>query len=129
MLDLKAWIAKVTSDVKSKRSTEIGAWVNLASYTSASNAYTFPSDGYVFTYNAGSTSSVLNIIGSPDGGSTIGIGSINNGRNSLYVRKGMKCYVTGSFSAVRFSPIVGGVVRKLLNTLKTLTSERRWVTC
>ena len=26
-------------------------------------------------------------------------------------------------------PVVGGVVRKLLNSLKTFASERRWVTC
>lgn len=81
-----------------------GAYVNLASYTSASSAYVFPSNGYVFTYNAANASSLLTIKGATDSGGTIAIGA-QNARESLYVRKGMKCYVTGTFSAVRFTPL------------------------
>ena len=112
MLNVKKTLTKILGFVEDKESNSAGKFVDISGYNSANNMYTFPSDGYVFAFNAGNTSSVVSIVGDSDSGSTIGIGSINNGRDSLYVRKGMKCYVTGSFGAVRFSPINGGVLLK-----------------
>lgn len=84
---------------------DLAQWIDISGYTSA-NPYTFPSDGYVFTYNAGSTTSAYTIVGSTDNGSTVAIGNTNSGRTCLFVKKGMKGYLgAGSFSAVRYSAI------------------------
>lgn len=94
-------LADTTNRVEAKN-TE--AWVNLASYNSPSKTYTFPADGYIFSYHPSNDSSTITVLGATDGGSTIAIGS-TNARDSLFVKKGMKCYVSGTISAARYTPI------------------------
>ena len=102
-LKIKSIFEKLTTP----RSAALGEFVNLASYTSESSAYTAPSDGYVFVYNTSSQTGYLTVKGSTDDNSTVAVGAAG-GRTSLFVRKGMKIYLTGTSSAVRFSPISGG---------------------
>lgn len=82
----------------------LGAWVDIRSYTS-NNKYTFPSDGYVFVYNASNTSSYVSIEGATDAGSSLALGTTNSGRVGMFVKKGMKCYTVGTVSAARFNPL------------------------
>lgn len=74
-----------------------GNKVDLASYTSQSNMYTFPSDGYV-TMNSTTTSTGIMtcILNSADNKYVASLKATINGvyfANSWYVRKGLKCYV------------------------------------
>lgn len=85
----------------SSEPNDLGTYINIKSYTSG-NMYTFPSDGYVLVYN-GSDSAYAVIVGSTSANS-IACG-VASGRDSVYVRRGMRCYTTGSPSAVRFYPL------------------------
>lgn len=88
-----------TSKIKGgEHNTNIESQINLNSYTSFSNPYVFPSDGYVVVYASSSTSSsaYAKIMGETDSGYVITIGAY--GGNSYpsfatFVRKGMRCYV------------------------------------
>lgn len=124
MTKILDFVEDILGFVENKESNSIGDYVDISGYNSVNKMYTFPSDGYVFTYNAANTSSVLTVVGGTDSGSTIAIGSINSGRDSLYVRKGMKCYATGTFGAVRFNPINGGGY--FLKVLFHRLAERWW---
>ena len=89
----------------------IGTYVDVSSYSSSSNKYTFPSDGYlsVVAYSSSSYAELF-LYGSNDvdfGDLSAEYGS-HASKNELFVRKGMKCYVrtnTGN-NVLRFYPIV-----------------------
>ena len=87
-----------------------GNKVDLASYTSTSNLYTFPSDGYV-TMNSTTTSTgkLSGALYSADNHYVASMSTAINGvyfANSWYVRKGMKCYVVVSGGIVaEFYPL------------------------
>ena len=74
--------------------------------------FTFPNDGYVRLYASSNSSALVRIFDSPKSSYYLQI-SVNgttdtNDMNSIYVRKGMKCYyqrVTGTGSAV-FIPLI-----------------------
>ena len=85
---------------------ETGDWYNLASHVEG-NAYTIPHDGYIFAYNAANANSYVTVKGTPAGNDTIAFGGQNQ-RHCLFVKKGMRVYVVGSFSAVRYTPILWG---------------------
>lgn len=79
--------------------TTFSSAVNLSSYTSSANAYTFPSDGYLQLRSGDAVSDyvTLEVYGS-DGSGAFDITAktqVTNYReyNALYVRKGMKCYI------------------------------------
>ena len=105
-------ISLLADVTKRAEANAIGTWIDIRSYTST-NKYTFPSDGYVFVYNASNTSSYVSIEGATDAGSSLALGTTNSGRVGMFVKKGMKCYTVGTVSAARFNPISGGGVRKL----------------
>lgn len=90
-----------------------GNFYNLSSHVEG-NAYVLPADGYVFIYNDSSHSGLVTIKGSigHTGNDTIAMGGPNQ-RNSLYVKKGMRVYVSGSINAVRYTPISWGGGRNL----------------
>lgn len=87
-----------------------GNKVNIASYNSASNKYTFPSDGYVTMNSSSTTTGKLNgALYSADNKYIASMTATISGAyyaNSWYVRKGMKCYVELSGSMVaEFYPL------------------------
>ena len=77
--------------------------VAIHSYNSESNMYTFPTDGYVQIYSY-SGSVQADIYGADANTSNSKVFSFNvkanssltDGINSLFVRKGMKCVITGA---------------------------------
>ena len=99
-LNLKAWISKVTSWIQVKEECDLDTFVDVKSYTS-SNMYTCPCDGYILVYS-GSNTAYAAITGST--GTNVIAAGVASGRDSVYVRKGMKVYTVGSPSAVRFYP-------------------------
>lgn len=92
------------------RENGTGDFYNLANHIEG-NALVLPSDGYVFVYNDASHSGLITLKGSSGhtGNDTIAIGGPNQ-RHSLFVKKGMRVFVSGSFNAARFTPISGGGV-------------------
>ena len=99
---------RLSSTDKRVRENGTSNYYNLASHVEG-NAYALPSDGYVFIYNDSSHTGLLTVKGSAGhtGNDTIAIGGPNQ-RHSLFVKKGMRVYVSGSFNAARFTPISGG---------------------
>ena len=87
-----------------------GNKVDISSYTSQSNMYTFPSDGYV-TMNSTTTSTGIMtcVLESADNRYVASLkATISEAyyANSWYVRKGMKCYVALSGSMIaEFYPL------------------------
>lgn len=78
-------------------------YIDIKAYSSTSNAYTFPSDGYV--YVGGSTSNTISIYGaSVFGAKTFTISNAVNQYNSCFVRKGMRAVCTGT--VCRFLPLI-----------------------
>lgn len=74
--------------------------------------FTFPNDGYVRLYSSSNSSALVRIFGSSKSSYYLQISTngtaITNDMNSIYVRKGMKCYfqnVTGTGYAV-FIPLI-----------------------
>lgn len=95
------------NDVKNK----IGTSVNLASYNTSSNKYTFPHDGYLYIYSHTAAGAVgVFLYGSND----ILIGNVirvNGQFNSLaiFVQKGMKTYVgtnNGTDNGISYAPLI-----------------------
>ena len=90
---------------------DFGAEVDLT-HTSETNIFTFPNDGYVRLYASSNSSALVRIFGSSKSSYYLQISvngtAITNDMNSIYVRKGMKCYfqnVTGTGYAV-FIPLI-----------------------
>ena len=86
--------------------------VSLKGYTSTSNMYTFPADGYVFVSSESVASGAIRVVIAPaDAG--WGLASIYMNITatyqiqSMYVKKGMNCYVTQcpSGAAVNYSAL------------------------
>lgn len=85
-----------------------GSIVNIINYSSSSNAYTLPSDGYVAITCDSSTGTNVKvfIVGSFSFGCS-GSGQ-SYGRNALFLKKGMKVYVEyegSGFHTASFIPI------------------------
>ena len=90
---------------------DFGSEVDLT-HTSETNIFTFPNDGYVRLYSSSNSSALVRIFGSSESSCYLQISTngtaITNDMNSIYVRKGMKCYfqnVTGTGYAV-FIPLI-----------------------
>ena len=90
---------------------ELGTAVELTN-TSETNLFTFPNDGYIRLYSSSNGSALVKIFGSSKSSEYLQISTngtaITNDMNSIYVRKGMKCYfqnITGTGYAV-FIPLI-----------------------
>lgn len=103
--NLSAVTDGIANELNSKITTNtIGTRIDLLSYTDSNNPYTFPSDGYVFLNNASGKNGLLTIRDSNNNTqNTFSIGNAE-GRYSVFVRKGMKCYLTYSASNLYFCP-------------------------
>ena len=91
----------VISQISNLTKNKIDASISITSYNSTSNLYTFPKDGYVACYAGGGGSSKVTVIGS-DGNTNNRVTMANNENEtvkSLYVRKGMKCYCTVTYTS------------------------------
>lgn len=109
---LKQEINQISSDIAElQTSTLSGGYVDISGYTS-SNKYTAPHDGYLWIYaplNAVGTVAIESS-GAYSGTFTHtcynGVASAGFG-NSLFVKKGMKLYVTSNTNAtIRFFPLM-----------------------
>ena len=109
---LDAQVASNTDAITNLQKNNLGVRVAIGGYNSTSNLYTFPSDGYVRAYSYNNTTNVF-LVGSS--GSTAGTDVVsfsvtsvtsNNMSNSIFVRKGMKCYCSAANSTdVYFHPL------------------------
>lgn len=106
MLNIKKMLMKILQTLGNLTGVTTERWVDLSSYTYAS-PYTAPKDGYVFIYNQTANNSYVEVRGDNNNG-TIALGTTAGGRNCMYIRKGMRLSVSGTFQAVRFTPIGGG---------------------
>lgn len=87
----------------------LGSPISLDNYTSSSNIYTFPSDGYVLINESGAnTRTGIHLMGASGTGFDIEMGYDSTTqytqRNPVYVRKGMKCYTIGQSGRAVFYP-------------------------
>lgn len=139
MFDLKEWIKKVSEWINNKEHVGFGAWVDIHSYTTKANAYTAPCDGmvrsqcrYVATNYVGFT--ICNSDGTQENPCQIRAGGSANTNIYVPIFKGQKVWVqanNGDYNTVHFVPYVkvGGVVRRLLNTLQSLAYRGGWCKC
>lgn len=95
----------VTEQIEEIHDNKCGTNVTLTNYNSATNMYTFPSDGYLSaTATASGAAYQIRLYGSND----VPFGSIegryNNGtfRQLVFVRKGMKTYISSSSGTVGY---------------------------
>ena len=86
-------LTELTERIESN-TCEVSDYVDITQYNSASNLYTFPSDGYAtISGNNGGFGQI--IILSPNGSNIVSFSNSNTSltsSNSLFVKKGMKCY-------------------------------------
>ena len=80
----------------------LGTAVDLSSYTSSDNRYTFPSDGYLFFENNGSTYGRGYINYLLRVGDQFGTDSSKTSGNAIFVKKGMDFFVVNTFYKIEF---------------------------
>ena len=99
--------SNVLNDIATRiNKNSLGNIIDILSYSSSSNRYTCPSDGYVKLIVTGGGSGWVFINGQILLSST-GSSSGNAVAMSIYVRKGMTVYITGGSSvALYFIPII-----------------------
>lgn len=77
--------------------------IDISGYTS-SNMYTFPEDGYVFVSNSGSQTGYVLLVGAGQTTAYVRVG-YGTGYFSCFVKKGMKCYASGTSGTMRFAKL------------------------
>lgn len=117
MLDLKAWISKVTAEIKVIQTGSVT--ITNVSTTEKSTNVTFSktyssAPKVVASLNTASYNRRIHVTNVTTTGFTI-VTALNSGSSTASVWVDWIA--------------VGGVARKLLNTLKTLTLGRGWATC
>lgn len=92
---------------------DIGVYIDISSYTSTSNAYIIPEDGYINAYAGASTNSVatVKIYGPTSDNSYIRMGGYSNSTYPswlIYVKKGMKAITEKAENGgvIRYYPLV-----------------------
>lgn len=99
-----------TNDIANMAANNFGTKVDLTSYNSAGNLYTFPSDGYVEVYTPISERVRARII-SADGDTNkyVDLNADNIAGATTFVRRGMKCWCPNigadANAFIRFTPI------------------------
>lgn len=108
--DVQAAVDELETSINSLGKNDIGTVVSLSTYNSFSNLFVFSSDGYVNVSGQGNNLVQAVIYGSSATAQSdvhVNLSSNTVMFNSMYVRKGMKCYVTLSGSAIaEFKPLV-----------------------
>lgn len=98
---------KINSDLTKNYAVDTTHKVNINSYTTAANAYTCPSDGYVSVTSTG-TAGLLYAVGN-DASNILLCRPMasggTNGSDSAFVRKGMKVFASGLLTA-EFTPLI-----------------------
>ena len=92
-------ITALETDVTTLKKSNLATRIAIDSYNSSSNLYTFPYDGYVELLPSDNTKTgTIFVFGSQNASSTrcTHIESQNGLYVSLYVRKNMRCYCTGT---------------------------------
>ena len=88
----------------SQQANNLASVTDLTGYTSSSNLFTFPSDGYVFLANNSGQNGRGYLLGSGQTSSYLQFGVVQ-GRWTLFVRAGMKTYMDGTANVYRFVPL------------------------
>lgn len=86
----------------------VGSGINIVSYSSSSNIYTCPSDGYYYCNSWGANTATLNVLNS-SGTSIISKTTSAGTTDYMFLKKGTKLYVTNTGTAslaVLFIPFV-----------------------
>lgn len=123
MLDIKKWMAKVTSNFVTIHRID----ASVASSTIAGNARSHFRVSNVVPSNAVVLGIIVNATPNNDWFRTM---AYMDGRDVIIrYHNEYTGALTGSFNAVVSYAVVGGVAHRLLKALKTLASERRWVLC
>ena len=91
----------VTEQIELIYAHTLNNYVDIASYTSISNPYTFPSDGYVFV--GGSVANSIVVYGPNNFSVSAAVSNPAGHYNSMFVRKGMRAVCAGT--VCRFIPI------------------------
>ena len=94
------------------RANTLGNVVDLIGYTSSSNPYTFPSDGYAYIYCDSPTGTNVKLFIRQGNADMLALGCSGNGasygRNALFVKKGMKAYISyegSGFHTASYRPL------------------------
>ena len=105
-------LSQLNSDIATLSNNKIGTLVDISSYNSSSNLYTFSSDGYVYLGAKSESDRVTLTLYGSSGNANIenrinGISGSTWHEISIFVRKGMKCYVAlvGTDTLARFYPL------------------------
>ena len=105
-------ISDVNGNLSEMNKNDFGSAVDLITYNSSTNLYTFPSDGYVNILASYGSSNYADITlyGSKNINSYITRANGNDaavGIVMVFVKKGMRCYVSGnSLAGAQFIPLV-----------------------
>lgn len=103
-------ISSLNSDIATLTQNAFGSFIDISSYNTSSNLYTFGSDGYVYLGAKSETDRVtMSLYGSSGNAIENRINGISGStwhEISIYVRKGMKCYfaLVGTDTIARFYP-------------------------
>jgi len=100
-------LAEIKSDLADLTHASTTGSVRLNSYSTESNKYTFPSDGYLYGYVGGGGTAKYTLYTSTDQRITIQSSSVNESTFGwFFVRKGMKAYAeVTSISQINFIPL------------------------
>lgn len=96
---------EVNSSLNVLESNKLLSHIDISNYNSGTNIYTCPSDGYIMLKNtSGSTDGIANILGATSGGQYFQIG-LGTGCHSVFVKKGMRVYITNTCDSAVFVPL------------------------
>ena len=100
-------LAEIKSDLGDLTKSATSGQVSLNSYSTVTNKYTFPADGYLYGYVGGGGTAKYTLYTSNDQRITIQSSSVNESQFGwFFVRKGMKAYAeVTSTSQVNFIPL------------------------
>lgn len=93
-------ISSINDNLSKLEANQYDEAVDISSYTSSSNYYTAPSDGYAYLKNESGQAGTITLIGST--GTALGLIGGNVGFYLVYVKKGLRLVVGGSFANISF---------------------------
>ena len=93
-------ISSINDNLSKLEANQYDEAVDISSYTSSSNYYTAPSDGYAYLKNESGQAGTITLIDST--GTALGLIGGNVGFYLVYVKKGLRLVVGGSFANISF---------------------------
>lgn len=104
-VEFRGGVQSLTTEVEELQKNDFGSYISILSYTSASNPYVCPSDGYMYVITTSNKIGYAYAFNS-DSAKSIAIGSpAVEGAWSVPVKKGMKLYVYSTPALAVFVPM------------------------